>query len=68
MDIERINYLARKAKTEGLTDEEKAEQAKLRREYIDSVTGNLRAQLENVYIVDEKGNKVKYDKKRKVKS
>ena len=64
MDIERINYLAQKAKTEGLTDEEKAEQAKLRREYIDSVTGNLRAQLENVYIVDEKGNKVKYDKKR----
>ncbi len=64
MDIERINYLAKKAKTEGLTDEEKAEQAKLRREYIDSVTGNLRAQLENVYIVDEKGNKVKYDKKR----
>lgn len=45
MDIERINYLAKKAKTEGLTDEEKAEQAKLRREYIDSVTGNLRAQL-----------------------
>ncbi len=64
MDIERINFLAKKAKTEGLTDEEKAEQAKLRREYIDSVTGNLRAQLENVYIVDEKGNKVKYDKKR----
>ena len=64
MDIERINYLAKKAKTEGLTDEEKAEQAKLRREYIDRVTGNLRAQLENVYIVDEKGNKVKYDKKR----
>lgn len=64
MDIERINFLAKKAKTEGLTDEEKAEQAKLRREYIDSVTGNLRAQLENVYIVDEKGNKMKYDKKR----
>lgn len=64
MDIERINFLAKKAKTEGLTDEEKAEQAKLRREYIDSITSNLRAQLENVYIVDEKGNKVKYDKKR----
>ena len=56
--------LAKKAKTEGLTDEEKAEQAKLRREYIDSITGNLRAQLDNVYVVDEKGNKVKYDKKR----
>lgn len=64
MDIERINFLAKKAKKEGLNESEKAEQAKLRREYIDSVTGNLRAQLENVYIVDEKGNKVKYDKKR----
>ena len=64
MDIERINFLAKKAKTEGLTESEKAEQAKLRREYIDSVTGNLRAQLDNVYVVDEKGNKVKYDKKR----
>lgn len=64
MDIERINFLAKKAKTEGLNESEKAEQAKLRREYIDSVTDNLRAQLENVYIVDEKGNKVKYDKKR----
>ena len=64
MDIERINFLAKKAKSEGLTESEKAEQAKLRREYIDSITGNLRAQLENVYIVDEKGNKVKYDKKR----
>ena len=44
IDIARINELARKAKTEGLTEEEKAEQAKLRREYIDSVVGNLRAQ------------------------
>ena len=49
MDIERINFLAKKAKTQGLNESEKAEQAKLRREYIDSITGNLRAQLENVY-------------------
>lgn len=52
MDIERINYLAKKAKTEGLTPEEKEEQQKLRKEYIDSVVGNLRAQLDNVQFVD----------------
>ena len=59
MDIERINYLAKKAKTEGLTEEEKKEQAKLRREYIDSVVGNLKAQLDNTYTLDKNGNEVK---------
>lgn len=63
MDIERLNYLARKAKTEGLTDEEKIEQQKLRREYIGSVVGNLRSQLDNTYIVDKDGNKEKLKKK-----
>ena len=56
--IDRINELARKAKTlEGLTEEEMIERAILRREYIDAVTGNLRAQLDNTWIVDERGNK-----------
>ncbi len=55
IDIERINELARKAKAEGLTEAEKAEQAKLRREYIDSVVGNLRTQLEHTYIKKENG-------------
>ena len=54
-NIERINFLAKKQREEGLTEEEKAEQAKLRKEYIDSVTGNLRAQLDNTYVVDENG-------------
>ncbi len=58
--IDRINELARKAKTqEGLTDEEKIERAALRQEYVNAVTGSLRAQLDNTYIVDEKGNKTK---------
>ena len=58
--IERINELARKAKTpEGLTDEEMAERAALRREYVDAVTGSLRTQLENIYVVDEHGGKTK---------
>ena len=58
--IARINELARKSKTpEGLTAAEKAEQAALRREYIDSVTGNLRAQLDNTYIQRPDGTKIK---------
>ena len=58
--IDRINELARKAKTaEGLTAEEAAERAALRREYIDSVAGNLKGQLDNTYIMDAKGNKRK---------
>ena len=59
IDIERINFLAKKAKSEGLTEEEKQEQATLRREYIDSVVGNLRSQLDNAYTLDDKGNEVK---------
>lgn len=61
-NIERINFLAKKQREEGLTEEEKAEQAKLRKEYIDSVTCNLRAQLDNTYVVDENG-KHKLEKK-----
>lgn len=59
LNIGRINELARKAKTEGLTEEEKEEQKRLRREYIDSVVGNLRSQLENTYIKTESGEMVK---------
>lgn len=60
LNIERINELARKAKTpEGLTEEEKQEQAVLRRAYIDSVVGNLRGSLENTYVVDKDGQTTK---------
>ena len=55
--IARINELAKKAKTVGLTDEELVERDKLRRIYIDNVKANLTGQLDNTYIVDEKGNK-----------
>ncbi len=64
--INRINELARKAKTpEGLTDEELKERDKLRRLYIDSFKESLVGQLENTYIVDEKGNKKKVTRKDK---
>ena len=57
--IDRINVLAKKSKTEGLTEEEKKEQAILRREYIDAVKASLTSQLDNTYVIDEKGNKRK---------
>ena len=57
--IKRINFLAKKQKAEGLTEEEKAEQQKLRREYIDSYKRNLIAQLENTYILEPDGTKRK---------
>lgn len=57
--IDRINALAHKAKTEGLDDAEKAEQAALRREYIDAMKANLTAQLDNTYYIDAHGKKVK---------
>lgn len=57
--IDRINELARKAKTTGLTPEEEAERQVLRQEYKDAVLGSLRAHLENTWIVDEQGNKRK---------
>jgi uncharacterized protein YnzC (UPF0291/DUF896 family) len=57
--IARINELARKAKAEGLTEEEIAERDKLRRVYIDSVVGNLKGQLENTTIVYPDGTKKK---------
>lgn len=63
--IDRINVLAHKSKSVGLTEDEKKEQAALRREYIDSFKASLVGQLENTYIVDEKGNKRKVEKKKK---
>lgn len=61
--IDRINQLARKSKAEGLTEEEKTEQAQLRRLYIDSVKQSLISNLDNTYVVDEKGNKRKLSQK-----
>lgn len=57
--IARINALARKAKSAGLTDAEKEEQARLRRDYIDSVKANLKSQLDNTYVVGKGGEKTK---------
>ena len=61
--IARINELAAKNKTVGLNEEELEERAKLRRIYIDNVTGNLKGQLDNTYIVRPDGTKVKVVRK-----
>ena len=61
--IARINELAKKAKNEGLTEEETAERDKLRRIYIDSVKASLVGHLENTYIVGPDGQKRKLEHK-----
>jgi uncharacterized protein YnzC (UPF0291/DUF896 family) len=55
--INRINELAKKAKAEGLTPQEKEEQQLLRRDYIKTFKGNLQSALDSVVIVDTKGNR-----------
>ena len=62
--IKRINELARKSKESGLTDSEKEEQARLRALYIKSMKQSLTSQLDNTYIIDEKGNKRKIKRKK----
>ena len=54
--IDRINELARKAKTTGLTEQEKEEQRKLRAGYIAVIPMNLRAQLDNIDIQEKDGS------------
>lgn len=54
--IARINELYRKSKAEGLTEEEKTEQALLRQEYVASVKANLRSQLNNIDMVNDDGS------------
>lgn len=54
--IDRINVLARKSKTVGLTEEEKKEQAALRKEFIAAIKMNVRTQLDNISIQEEDGS------------
>ena len=61
--IERINALARKQREVGLTDEEKNEQATLRRLYIDSFKESLEGQLASITVVEKDGSRHKLEKK-----
>ncbi len=53
--IARINALYHKSQSQGLTEEERAEQAALRQEYVASVRANLRGQLDSITIQKEDG-------------
>ena len=61
--IERINALARKQREVGLTEEEKTEQAALRRLYIDSFKESLEGQLSSITVVEKDGSRHKLEKK-----
>ncbi|MDY3015427.1 MAG: DUF896 domain-containing protein [Evtepia sp.] len=61
--IARLNELARKSKSVGLTPEEKQEQAALRKEYLAAIRRSLEAQLDNVYFLEEDGTQTKLKKK-----
>lgn len=61
--ISRINELYHKSQNEGLTDAEKEEQARLRKEYVASVRANLRGQLDNISIERPDGSIEKLKKK-----
>lgn len=63
INIERINYLARKSKAEGLTAAEREEQALLRKQYIAAIRGNIRAQLNNIDMQMEDGSIVNLGEK-----
>ena len=55
--IDRINELARKAKCEGLSEEEKLEQQALRKQYIADFKGSMKCALENIVIMEPDGSK-----------
>lgn len=61
--IDRINELARKSRTQKLSEAELQEQKELRAEYVSAFRASLVSTLENTYIVDEKGNKTKIKRK-----
>ena len=65
--LKRINELARKSKAEGLTRAEQEEQAELRREYIEAVRMNLKAQLDNIDIKEKDGSVTNLGEKKKKK-
>lgn len=61
--IDRINALAKKSKSEGLTEQEKEEQQTLRQEYLSNFRKNLVNTLDQIVLVDPEGNRSKIGKK-----
>lgn len=65
--LNRINALANKAKTVGLTDSEKEEQAKLRKEYLQNIRSSFTNQIETMTVIDPEGNDVTPEKVKEIK-
>lgn len=63
--LARINELYKKSKEQGLTEEEKSEQAELRREYIQAVRNNLRGTLNQISVLNPDGTVTELVKKNK---
>ncbi len=66
--IKRINYLANKSKKTELNADEKAEQQKLREEYLGMIRGQVKNQLASVKVVDNEGQDVTPDKLKDLKN
>lgn len=62
--LDRINFLARKSRETQLSPKEKKEQEELRNEYRKSIIGSFEAQLDNTYILEPDGKKIKVQKRR----
>lgn len=65
--IDRINVLANKAKTSGLSIEEAKEQTRLRKEYLESFRASMRDTIEHVKVLDPEGNDVTPDKVKRLR-
>lgn len=61
--IARINELYHKSQAEGLSDEEREEQARLRKEYVANIRANLKGQLDSITIQHPDGSKEKLSEK-----
>ncbi|QQK80134.1 DUF896 domain-containing protein [Salicibibacter cibi] len=65
--LDRINELAKRQKTTGLTADEEDEQKGLREEYLQNFRTSFKQQIQNVSVVDENGNEVTPEKLRSAK-
>ncbi len=65
--LDRINFLAKKSKTEGLNDEEKAEQAALRKEYLAEFRAQFTGMLENTVIQYPDGSRERMEERKRKK-
>lgn len=65
--LDRINYLANKAKKETLTSKEKEEQQQLRKEYLQNIKQSFTNQITNMKVIDPEGNDVTPEKVKQLK-